>query len=341
MAHTKTVVWHVDANRPDANILAKAGVLIRHGRLVAFPTETVYGLGVNATDSAAVAALFEAKGRPAEKALTLHLAAAEEAPHYVRDIPPLAAKLMEVFWPGPLTLVLLSAQKLPPVVTDGLPTVGLRVPAHPVALGIIRAAGVPVVAPSANLSGRPSPAAAEQVLADLEGRIDAVVDGGRAPIGIASTVLDVTGAVPRILRSGAVSAGEIATVTGVTPEGIPGREAERPGYWPQVPLILVEGRPEAIIRRIRQLYENYVAEGRRVGILTREERIQEYPGIVAACGRGQDARSVAVCLYTAISRLEAEVDIILAEGVPAQAGAAVCERLRWAASRVIQAENGL
>ncbi|HIE13613.1 MAG TPA: threonylcarbamoyl-AMP synthase [Desulfotomaculum sp.] len=341
MARIKTAVWYVDANSPDPGILAEAGALIRRGRLVAFPTETVYGLGVNASDPAAVAALFEAKGRPAEKALTLHLGVPEEALHYVRDIPPLAAKLIEAFWPGPLTLVLFGAQRLPPMVTGGLPTIGLRVPAHPVALGIISAAGVPLVAPSANLSGRPTPDAAEQVLADLGGRIDAVVDGGRTPIGVASTVLDVTGPGLRILRPGAVSAEEIAAVIGVIPEGVPGEEAKRPHWRPEIPLVLVEGDPEAIMERVQQLYDHYTAEGKRVGILTREERIKEYPGIVVACGRGHDARSVAASLYTAIRRLEAETDIILAEGVPAQSAGAVCERLRRAASQVIQAGNGL
>ncbi|MEW6447882.1 MAG: L-threonylcarbamoyladenylate synthase [Bacillota bacterium] len=341
MAAISTVVWHVDPNRPEAGILKEAGALIRRGRLVAFPTETVYGLGANASDPAAVAALFEAKGRPADNPLILHLAAADEALHYVRDVPPLAAKLIEVFWPGPLTLVFAGLRMLSPLVTGGLPTIALRVPAHPVALGIIRAADVPVVAPSANLSGRPSPTTAEHVIADLGGRIDAVVDGGSAPIGIESTVLDVTGPVPRVLRHGAVSTGEIAAVTGVMPEEVPGMEAKRPHYRPRVPLVLVEGQPQAIIGRILQLYNKHMAEGKRVGILAREERIHDYPGIVMACGRGEDARSVAACLYTAIRRLEADVDIILAEGVPAQTGAAVSERLRQAASQVIQAGDGL
>lgn len=341
MARSNTVVWNVTPDRPEAGILKEAGRIIRRGGLVAFPTETVYGLGANASDPAAVSALFEVKGRPAEKPLTLHLAEVDETPRWVRDIPPIAVKLIEVFWPGPLTLVFTGAQKLPPEVTGGLPTIAVRVPAHPVALGIIRAAQVPVVAPSANLSGRPSSTTAEHVIADLQGRIDAVVDGGPAPIGIESTVLDLTGPVPRVLRPGAVSAGQIAAVTGIAPEGVPKREAGKPHYRPRVPLILVEGKPEAVIKKIHQLHDNYATEGRRVGILAREERVRDYRGIVMPCGRRNDARSVAVCLYTSIKRLEENADVILAEGIPAQTGSSVGERLRQAASEVIQVGDGL
>ncbi|MEW6572656.1 MAG: L-threonylcarbamoyladenylate synthase [Bacillota bacterium] len=341
MARIDTVVWKVDPNYPDTGILMQAGALIRSGRLVAFPTETVYGLAANASDPTAVAALFEAKGRPADNPLTLHIAEAGEALGYIRDVPPLAVKLFDAFWPGPLTLVFAGKGGLPLLVTGGLTTIALRVPAHPVALGVIRAAEVTVVAPSANLSGRPSSTTAKHVIADLGGRIDAVVDGGPAPIGIESTVLDLTGPVPRILRLGVVTAGEIAAVTGVTPEEVPGAEAKRPHYRPRVPLVLVEGKPGPVTVRILQLYDHYVAEGRRVGIITREERMKNYPGTVIACGRNGDARSAAACLYSAIRRLEADVDIILAEGIPVQSGTAVCERLRQAASQVIHAGDGL
>jgi L-threonylcarbamoyladenylate synthase len=338
MSILDTIVWQVDSSNPDPAVLAEAGRMIRRGQLVAFPTETVYGLGANALDVKAVGALFAAKGRPQDNPLILHLAAAEDLFPYVREVPPLAAKLMGAFWPGPLTLVFLGAGRLPAVVTGGLGTIAARVPAHPVALGIIRAAGVPVAAPSANLSGRPSPTTAAHVLADLRGRIGAVVDGGAAPLGIESTVLDLTGKVPRVLRHGAVSGSEIAAVAGVVPEEVP-EAAKNVGYRLRVPLILVEGETEAVVEKIRSLYTAFSAEGRNVGILTREDRAGYYPGVVVPCGREGDARSVAACLYAALRQLEEVCDVVLAEGVPA-GFETLQERLRGAASQVIQAGSG-
>lgn len=332
----ETLRWRVDALCPDAGVLAAAGEVIRRGGLVAFPTETVYGLGAHAGDAAAVAALFAAKGRPPEKALILHIAAREELWPYVKEVSPLAARLIEAFWPGPLTLVFKSSGKLPAAVTGGLPTLAVRVPAHPVALGLIRAAGVPVVAPSANLSGRPSPVTAAAVLADLGGRIDAVIDGGPAPLGVTSTVLDVTGEVPRVLRSGAVGAAEIAAVTGTVPEGAAGKgESFRFG----IPLILVEGAGAAVRAEIERLYTRFTTAGKRVGVIAREENAAYYPGSVIPCGREGDVGSLAACLYVAIGQLAAAVDLILLEGPSKSTG--FSGRLRRLAAQVIRVEEGL
>ncbi|MEW6770911.1 MAG: L-threonylcarbamoyladenylate synthase [Bacillota bacterium] len=341
MGEMDTIVWQVDSSNPDPAVLAEAGQMIRRGRLVAFPTETVYGLGANALDVEALEALFAAKGRPRDNPLILHLAAAEDLFPYVREVPLLATKLMGAFWPGPLTLVFFGTGRLPAMVTGGLGTIAARVPAHPVALGIIRAAGVPVVAPSANLSGRPSPTTAAHVLADLRGRIDAVVDGGAAPLGIESTVLDLTGKVPRVLRRGAVSSSEIADVAGVMPEEAPEAAEKDFRCRLRVPLILVEGEAQAVVEKIRSLYTAFAAEGKRVGILTREERVGDYPGQVVPCGREGDTRSVGACLYAALRQLETVADVILAEGLPAEAGAALQRRLQQAASEVVRAEREL
>lgn len=335
----ETIIRRVDGNHPDNVVLSDAGVLIARGRLVAFPTETVYGIGANALDEAAVSALFTIKGRPADNPLILHLAAAEDVAKYVREVPALAVGLMKAFWPGPLTLVFRGAGRLPRVVTGGLETVAARVPAHPVALGIIRAAGVPVVAPSANISGRPSPTTAEHVMADMAGRIDLIVDGGPTFLGIESTVLDVAGDVPRILRPGAVSAVEIATVTGKAPEEEFRRKKHKLPFLSRTRLILVEGTPGSVTDEILRLRACFAAEGKVVAILTREERVGLYPGMVVACGSVTNNRSVAAGLYTAIRQLE-NVDVILFEGVSQEIGTAVQQRLREVAHQVVRAESG-
>jgi len=191
-----------------------AAEALRGGKLVAFPTETVYGLGANALDSAAVARIFEAKGRPATNPLIVHVADTSDLPLVVAAVPPRASELIAAFWPGPLTLVLPKAPGVPDAVTAGGPTVAVRCPNHPLALELLRAAGVPVAAPSANRSGELSPTTAAHVLASLDGRIDFVLDGGPCPGGLESTVLDVTGAVPRLLRPGLVSLAQLQAVLG-------------------------------------------------------------------------------------------------------------------------------
>lgn len=187
---------------------------LRAGQLVAFPTETVYGLGANALDPAAVARIFAAKGRPATNPLIVHVADAAELGSVAAEVPPLAAKLIAAFWPGPLTLVLPKIAGVPDAMTAGGPTVAVRCPNHPLARELLRAAEVPVAAPSANRSGELSPTTAEHVLASLGGRIEFVLDGGPCPGGLESTVLDVTGPVPRLLRPGLVSVEQLRAIVG-------------------------------------------------------------------------------------------------------------------------------
>lgn len=198
----------------DAATIARAAAVLRAGGLVAFPTETVYGLGANALDAAAVRRIFEAKGRPARNPLIVHIAEASEALRVVAAWPETAARLAERFWPGPLTLVLPRRSEVPDVVTGGGATVAVRVPAHPVAQALLRAAGVPVAAPSANRSTRLSPTRAEHILHELGGRIDLILDGGPTPGGIESTVLDVMTVPPRLLRPGLVEAAALETIVG-------------------------------------------------------------------------------------------------------------------------------
>lgn len=200
--------------QPHGKAITRAADIIRRGGLVAFPTETVYGLGATATDAAAVRRIFQAKGRPADNPLIVHVSDYEQLNAVAASLPEGAAELVDRFWPGPLSLVLPRSGAIPDEVSAGLPTVAVRMPSHPVALRLIARAGVPIAAPSANRSGRPSPTMASHVLADLAGRIDAVIDGGPCPVGVESTVLDLTGAVPLILRPGAITAEAIAKCLG-------------------------------------------------------------------------------------------------------------------------------
>jgi L-threonylcarbamoyladenylate synthase len=209
--------------------LSAAAEILRGGGLVAFPTETVYGLGADGINARAVARIFEVKGRPADNPLILHLSGIAALDPLVRRIPLVAARLSEFFWPGPLTLVLERSALVPEIVSAGLPTVAVRVPDHAVALGLIREAGRPLAAPSANRSGHPSPTRAAHVKADLDGAIEAIVDGGACRIGVESTVLDLTSEPFRVLRPGGISPDELAAVIGYVPEVARRRHEASPG----------------------------------------------------------------------------------------------------------------
>lgn len=351
----KTLYWSLDPIRPAPEVVAQAGEILRRGGLVAFPTETVYGLGANALDSRAVARIFEVKGRPQDNPLIVHVAHRGEVAGLISgEVPERASLLIELFWPGPLTLVLPAAPHLPPQVTAGLPTVALRMPAHPVALALIEAAGVPVAAPSANLSGRPSPTTARHVLEDLGGRIEAVLDAGPAAVGLESTVLDLTGPVPMILRPGGVTReeleevlGEVLLAPGAAGESFGPVRPRSPGmkyrhYAPKATLLLVEGEPRRVVSRIEEQASAYLSRGMKVGILTFEETASLYHlpqdrVHVVVAGSRKDPRAVASCLFSVLRRFDGlGVDVILAEGIePRGMGLAVMNRLRRAAGENI------
>jgi L-threonylcarbamoyladenylate synthase len=293
--------------------------MIRAGRLVAFPTETVYGLGANALDEAAVRRIFEAKGRPSTSPVIVHVDSIEMARGLVREWPAEAEALARMFWPGPLTLVLPKQPSIPDLVTAGLPTVGIRMPAHPVALGLIGAAGVPIAAPSANPFTRLSPTTAEHVREMLGDRVDLVLDGGPTSVGIESTVLSLAVSPPQLLRPGMVSQDQIEAVIGKvrTAGGVENRAHASPGlhrthYSPRTRLLLLkEGEP--------------LPPGRGV-CLTRSA-----PGSVRMPG---DAASYAAVLYLTLHRLDREGwDWIAVEPLPdLPEWAAIADRLRRASS---------
>lgn len=341
----KTAVWVVDPEQPDPQVMARAGSVIRGGGLVAFPTETVYGLGANALDVNAVRGVFVAKGRPQDNPLIVHIGAVRDLEGVISEITPMAEKLIPHFWPGPLTLVLPRDPAIPAEVTAGLETVGVRMPAHPVALSLVRASGVPVAAPSANASGRPSPTHAGHVLTDLNGRIEAIIDAGPSALGVESTVLDVTGRYPVVLRPGGVTVEDIEAVLGVEVR-VAGEQNEVPRspgmkyrhYAPRADLLLVTGPPDAVRREILELAETDRGR-RRVVVLARVESAGDYPGLeVVPCGRRDDPDDVAAGLYAALRQCDAAgADLILAEGVEVRGvGHAVMNRLRKAAKEIIR-----
>lgn len=327
-----------------------AAALLRAGETVAFPTETVYGLGANALDALAVEKIFRAKGRPSDNPLIVHIAHRKEVDKLARVVPPLAEKAMAHFWPGPLTVILPCTAIVPMNVTAGLDTVGIRMPDHVVAQQLIDAAGVPLAAPSANSSGRPSPTTSAHVLEDLTGKIAAVVEGGASGVGVESTVVDFTGPVPMILRPGGVTREMLQEVLGdvqIDPSLEKGvGKPKSPGmkythYAPKGEMSLVDGARavEVIHSLVHQAHER----GQKVGILTTEEHGVQFPDadVLRICGRRSDLASVAAGLYDAIRSFDhTDVDVIYAETFPETGvGLAVMNRLRKAAGhRVIDAK---
>lgn len=349
----------VDPAAPDAAAIDDAAAVLRAGGLVAFPTETVYGLGADALSETAVGGIFAAKERPRTDPLIVHLATAAELPRVAGAVPEAAARLAARFWPGPLTLLVPRHPDVPLAVTAGLPSVAVRVPAHPVAHALLAAAGLPIAAPSANRFTRPSPTTAAHVLADLDGRIDVVIDGGPTDIGVESTIVDCTVEPPVVRRAGGVpiealraivpgitSAGETAADV-ATPQLAPGQLLRH--YAPRAPMSVYDGALDAVVARIAREARDQTARGTRLGVLAPDEVLVAIaPAIAAAASSGRVVveslgalrapEAAARALYAALRRLDDEgVDRIAAAGpVRDGVGAAVWDRLRRAADgRVI------
>lgn len=333
--------------------LVRAAAILRRGGLVAFPTETVYGLGADGLNEGAVRRIFAVKGRPADNPLILHLAGWEEALPLVAEWPEAAARLAEAFWPGPLTMVLRRRPQVPAVVSAGLPTVAVRVPAHPVALALIRCARVPIAAPSANASGRPSPTEAAHVLADLGDGVEMILDAGPTEIGVESTVVDLTAAVPRLLRPGGVSVAALESVLGRIGLDLTGADLERPlapgmkyrHYAPRAPMRIVVGETEAVRRFLAREMEAAAAAGRRVAFLVHSDTaavLGGTEGLVFDLGPRGRAEIAAKRLFALLRACdEAGAEAILAEAEEEEGlGLAVMNRLRKAAGgRIVRVEE--
>jgi L-threonylcarbamoyladenylate synthase len=322
----------VDPDRPDPAVVAEAAGVIRRGELVAFPTETVYGLGANALDPAAAARIYEAKGRPSDNPLIVHVADPEGAEAVAR-VDDRARALFGAFWPGPLTLVLPALDPVPSVVRGGLSTVAVRCPAHPVALALIRASGVPIAAPSANTSGRPSPTEADAVDEDLGGRISVLLDGGPTSVGVESTVLDATGPTLVLLRPGGIPAESLAPFGELL---LPASEEVRrrsPGtryrhYAPRIPVLLWDPEvPDPAAEWGRLL--SRVSPGGKVGYLG----ILPPPTEVDSAILAEDPRTYARILFAALRRIERSGAVVCLAQWPSSEGigGAIRDRLARAA----------
>lgn len=327
--------------------IIRAAEIIRQGGLVAFPTETVYGLGADVFNDVALARIFAVKRRPADNPLIVHIADLSRLADLAHEPPPEAIKLARKFWPGPLTLVLKKKKGISPLVSAGLPTVAIRMPDHPAALDLIRECGTPLVAPSANLSGSPSPTEAAHVMDDFAGKIEAILEGGRCPIGIESTVLDMTGEKPVLLRPGGLSREALASCL-QTPVLMADQGEFRvplsPGmkyrhYAPQTELILFKGSPSKIGRKMAEVCHRLVEEGQNVGVLcTAENRGYFRQGLIRVLGRQTDLQEVAASFYRALRDLDRSgVDVILGEGFREEdpLGFALMNRLQKAANQII------
>ncbi|MGP4072327.1 L-threonylcarbamoyladenylate synthase [Piscibacillus sp. B03] len=339
MAHLHTDVWKIDT-LPDTQIEEAANQL-KEGQTVAFPTETVYGLGADATNEQAVQAIFDAKGRPADNPLIVHIGSTDVLEKYVTHIPERASKLMDAFWPGPLTIILPSNGTLAKNVTAGLETVGLRMPDHPIALALLKTSELPVAAPSANRSGKPSPTTADHVYHDLNGRIAGIVDGGRTGVGVESTVIDCTLDRPMILRPGGVTQSDIEAVIGavdIAPSKVKKDEQPRsPGmkykhYAPDAPIWIVRGGAD----RMKNVAEEVAG---RVTFLVSQERADEL-GVNDALilGSRDDLSSITSNLYDALRQIDQmDTDLVLAESFSKDGiGEALMNRLERAATKVIE-----
>lgn len=346
----KTIYHKIDRLNPDPQIIENAAAIIRQGGLVAFPTETVYGLGANGLDPNAVERIFQAKGRPADNPLILHIARRQELSGWVREVPAWLEPVLDRHWPGPLTVVLRRGDGIPDKVTAGLDSVAVRLPDLQAARALIRAAGVPLAAPSANLSGRPSPTTAAAVLEDLDGRVEMVLDGGACDVGLESTVLDCTGDCPTILRPGGVTLEMLQELLGTLRQAAaddadaaaaprsPGMKYRH--YAPQAPLLLF--RPEAIEGEdgLLAVIHQALAEGKTVGALVSREVMPLLPAQIKAFSYGSrlDPAATAASLYQGLRWFDHHpVDLIVAEGVPETGiGRALMNRLAKAAGSSIK-----
>lgn len=354
MKFMKTLIEKIDRHQMDDEVLAKAGEILKQGGLVAFPTETVYGLGANALDENAAKKTYAAKGRPSDNPLIVHLADVEDLPIVARNISDKAKRIIEQFWPGPLTLIFEKQYIVPFGTTGGLSTVAVRMPTDEIARAVIRAGGGFISAPSANTSGRPSPTSAQHVADDFDGKIDLIIDGGNVDIGLESTIVDMTVEPPIILRPGAITkemleevVGEVAVDASLLAED--SKEAPKaPGmkyrhYAPKAQLIIVEGEMEEAVKAIRQIAYEQTLLGFKVGIIATSETEEFYTnGVVKNIGTRSNENSIAKNLYRVLREFdEEEVSYIYSESFDADGiGNAIMNRLNKAAGHhTIQATD--
>jgi L-threonylcarbamoyladenylate synthase len=355
--NVKTLIFQISEENFDS-ILDRAAAIIMNGGTVAFPTETVYGLGADGLNSEAVLKIFKAKKRPPGNPLSLLVHSREDVEKVSRNIPKNAFRLMDAFWPGPLTIILEKSDIVPGITSGNLKSIGVRMPDHRIPLELIKRAGTPLAAPSANLSGKPSPSLAVHVISDLTGRIDAIIDGGKAAIGLESTVIDMTVEPSVVLRPGAVSINELESVIGKVSSGYKNGEAldesdlseKKVGpkyghYTPDTKVVLVEGEGKTVSEKLVKLLETYRSEGQKVGLLLSEETSEETAVFLALENKGPDEcfllgsreepEVAARKLFEGLRNLDRKgLDVIVADGSFSRSGLgeALINRLREASS---------
>ena len=346
-----TNIVYMDKKHIDMQELERAGALIKRGELVAFPTETVYGLGGDALQEASAQKIYAAKGRPSDNPLIIHIAKWEDIYYICKDIPEVAKKLADAFWPGPLTMILKKADVVPLATTGGLDTVAVRLPGHEVARAFIEAAGGYVAAPSANISGRPSPTLAKYVYEDMKGKIPLIIDGGEVGIGVESTIVDLTEEVPVILRPGYITREMLEEILGQVTndatmmESLKDVAPKAPGmkyrhYAPKGSLAIVAGDTDAVIKYINEACREAIKEGKRTGVLCTSETGDCYTADCVKCiGSRADESTVAQGLYKVLRECDDEgLEVLFAESFHTEGiGQAIMNRLLKAAGHhVIQ-----
>ena len=345
MAHHVTI----DEKKELKDQLRETATILQNGGLVAFPTETVYGLGGDAKNKDASKGIYAAKGRPSDNPLIVHIPDVSWLDEIVAEIPEAARKLAEAFWPGPMTMIFKKNEKIPYETTGGLDTVAVRLPSHPVARALMEVSGVYIAAPSANTSGRPSPTKAKHVIEDLSGKIDAIIDGGEVSIGLESTIIDVTEEIPMILRPGYISLEDVEAVVGKAMYD-PGIFSENKNVRPKAPgmryrhyapkgnLIVVDGEKAAVCNYINEQIAGAVTEGKRVAVLASNETAKAYKNAkVYSIGSLENEEEIAHNLYDMLRRFdEEEMELIFSEAFETpHIGQAIMNRLLKAAGHQV------
>ena len=344
-----TIIQKVEKEHPDETVLKQAGEILKSGGLVAFPTETVYGLGGDGLNARSSEKIYAAKGRPSDNPLIIHISDMESLDRIVSYVPEKARKLAEKYWPGPLTMIFQKSEEVPLETTGGLDSVAVRMPSHETARMLIRYGGGYVAAPSANTSGRPSPTKASHVIEDLNGKVEMILDGGEVGIGLESTIVDFTEEIPVILRPGYINQemleevlgqvrmdkGWLITDTGIRPKA-PGMKYRH--YAPKAQLTIIEGNTEAVVQEINRRCQDGEAAGLRAGVIGTDETVSAYHAqVVKSIGTRQDEESIARHLFGILREFDEEkVDMIFSESFETpRMGQAIMNRLLKAAGHHI------
>lgn len=346
---TRLIDCRVNTNILDK--LADAGRVIREGGLVVFPTETVYGLGANALDGEAARGIFTAKGRPADNPLIIHIYKTEQLPEIVKEVNEVARKAIDAFWPGPLTLIMDKSHNVPDTVTAGLNTVAVRMPRHDVAIALLKTAEVPIAAPSANVSGKPSPTKVEHVIFDMDGKVDIIIDGGPCDVGLESTILDTTTVPPVLLRPGGITLemlrsvlGEVALDKGLLKKEDMDFKPRAPGmkythYSPDADVTIVKGHAEKVANFINEKLDICREKGIKAGVLTTDETKKLYgDSFFISAGSRENPITIAENLFDCLREFDKQgIEVVYAEAVDNNGiGLAIMNRLNKAAGFKIE-----